>query len=155
MREMVADVTKLRDQNQTLKSQLSQIPKLLLKIKNLEEALNQVSSLPSPSEDMNSLDSLSHSEALKHLKKCRQDLKTSQEIEKRAREQLSKSMTKNIEKEYQCKKIISSCCNIHIEEVDEIIPQLLEAIESDDADLDESQIATFMAQFRRQSASAE
>ncbi|KAF8976957.1 transcriptional regulator swi6 [Entomortierella lignicola] len=57
-----------------------------------------------------------------------------------------------LDKELQCRKVISICCNIPLEKVDEMLTPLTQAVESDGAGLDLSRVAEFMSRVKRQDA---
>ena len=57
---------------------------------------------------------------------------------------------RSLEKELQCRKVISICCNIPLEKVDEMLVPLTLAVESDGASLDLSRVAGFMSKVKQQ-----
>ncbi|KAF9929872.1 transcriptional regulator swi6 [Linnemannia zychae] len=75
-----------------------------------------------------------------------------------AYEQQSKELTnelveikdKSLDKELQCRKVISICCSIPLEKVDEMLVPLTLAVESDGASLDLSRVAGFMSKVKQQ-----
>lgn len=57
---------------------------------------------------------------------------------------------KSLDKELQCRKVISICCSIPLEKVDEMLVPLTLAVESDGASLDLSRVAGFMSKVKQQ-----
>ncbi|KAG0293665.1 transcriptional regulator swi6 [Dissophora globulifera] len=60
----------------------------------------------------------------------------------------------SLDKELQCRKVISICCNIPLEKVDEMLVPLTQAVESDGSNLDLSRVAGFMSKVKQQDAIA-
>ncbi|KAI8388506.1 uncharacterized protein BYT42DRAFT_603008 [Radiomyces spectabilis] len=58
------------------------------------------------------------------------------------------------EREMQCKRLIAICCDLPIEQVDELIEPLTLAIENDPPDLDVNRVIGFMERMKRQSMSS-
>jgi hypothetical protein len=57
---------------------------------------------------------------------------------------------RSLDKELQCRKVISICCSIPLEKVDEMLVPLTLAVESDGASLDLSRVAGFMSKVKQQ-----
>ncbi|KAF9092675.1 transcriptional regulator swi6 [Mortierella sp. AD031] len=57
---------------------------------------------------------------------------------------------RSLDKELQCRKVISICCSIPLEKVDEMLVPLTLAVESDGAGLDLSRVAGFMSKVKQQ-----
>ncbi|KAF9919088.1 transcriptional regulator swi6 [Lobosporangium transversale] len=74
--------------------------------------------------------------------------------EKELAQELESIKDQSLDKELQCRKVISVCCNIPIEKVDEMLVPLTLAVESDGASLDLSRVAGFMSKAKQQDAVA-
>ncbi|KAI1319894.1 hypothetical protein EDD11_002568 [Mortierella claussenii] len=74
--------------------------------------------------------------------------------EKELSQELVEIKGQSLEKELQCRKVISVCCNISLEKVDEMLVPLTLAVESDGASLDLSRVAGFMSKVKQQDAIA-
>lgn len=66
------------------------------------------------------------------------------------RAQVATLRSHSTERELQCKKLIATCCNIQLEQVDELLQPLMQAVESDGRDLDLSRVAGFMTKVKQQ-----
>ncbi|KAF8935511.1 transcriptional regulator swi6 [Dissophora ornata] len=60
----------------------------------------------------------------------------------------------SLDKELQCRKVISICCKIPLDKVDEMLVPLTQAVESDGSNLDLPRVAGFMSKVRQQDAIA-
>ncbi|KAG9327379.1 hypothetical protein KVV02_005955 [Mortierella alpina] len=70
--------------------------------------------------------------------------------EKELSTELTEIKDQSLDKELQCRKVISICCNIPLENVDEMLVPLTQAVESDGASLDLSRVAGFMSKVKQQ-----
>ncbi|KAG0200112.1 transcriptional regulator swi6 [Mortierella sp. GBA30] len=70
--------------------------------------------------------------------------------EKELAKELTEIKDQSLDKELQCRKVISICCNIPLENVDEMLVPLTQAVESDGASLDLSRVAGFMSKVKQQ-----
>lgn len=74
--------------------------------------------------------------------------------EKELAEELTEIKGQSLEKEQQCRKVISICCNIPLDKVDEMLVPLTLTVESDGASLDLPRVAGFMTKVKQQEAVA-
>ncbi|KAF9348236.1 transcriptional regulator swi6 [Mortierella sp. AD094] len=74
--------------------------------------------------------------------------------EKELAQELAVVKDQSLDRELQCRKVISICCNIPLEKVDEMLVPLTLAVESDGASLDLSRVAGFMSKVKKQDAIA-
>ncbi|KAI7829515.1 hypothetical protein BC939DRAFT_420304 [Gamsiella multidivaricata] len=74
--------------------------------------------------------------------------------EKELAQELVEITGQSMDKELQCRKVISVCCNIPLDKVDEMLVPLTLAVESDGASLDLSRVAGFMSKVKQQDAIA-
>ncbi|KAG0020023.1 transcriptional regulator swi6 [Entomortierella chlamydospora] len=74
--------------------------------------------------------------------------------EKELAQEFAVAKDQSLERELQCRKVISICCNIPLEKVDEMLVPLTLAVESDGASLDLSRVAGFMSKVKKQDAVA-
>ncbi|KAF9117195.1 transcriptional regulator swi6 [Mortierella sp. AM989] len=70
--------------------------------------------------------------------------------EKELVQELADVKDQSLDRELQCRKVISICCNIPLEKVDEMLVPLTLAVESDGASLDLSRAAGFMSKVKKQ-----
>ncbi|KAF9968460.1 transcriptional regulator swi6 [Mortierella alpina] len=70
--------------------------------------------------------------------------------EKELSKELTEIKDQSLDKELQCRKVISICCNIPLENVDDMLIPLTQAVESDGASLDLSRVAGFMSKVKQQ-----
>ncbi|KAF9946046.1 transcriptional regulator swi6 [Mortierella alpina] len=70
--------------------------------------------------------------------------------EKELSKELTEIKDQSLDKELQCRKVISICCNIPLENVDDMLMPLTQAVESDGASLDLSRVAGFMSKVKQQ-----
>ncbi|KAI8910344.1 hypothetical protein EDD86DRAFT_205162 [Gorgonomyces haynaldii] len=151
LREMSKQLAKARKQNLVYKEQLSQLPQLLLRINNLEQALAEKMETPSTNLQPLELDAETRSNPhlmMDRLQQMYQQLQTVKASESKLIQELINLKSNNGLQELQCKRIISVCCGVDISQVSEIIQPLLEAIESDEQDVDVGAIASFMTRVR-------
>ena len=57
------------------------------------------------------------------------------------------------EKEMQCKRLIAACCNMSVDEIDEILELLLASVESNPPDLDLPQVIQYVERLRHDETS--
>ncbi|KAK3812155.1 MAG: hypothetical protein J3Q66DRAFT_403994 [Benniella sp.] len=74
--------------------------------------------------------------------------------EKDLTQEMTEIKGQSLEKEQQCRKVISICCNIPLEKVDEMLVPLTLTVESDGASLDLPRVAGFMSKVKQQDAIA-
>ncbi|KAF9174346.1 transcriptional regulator swi6 [Mortierella sp. AD010] len=74
--------------------------------------------------------------------------------EKELAQEFAVAKDQSLGRELQCRKVISICCNIPLEKVDEMLVPLTLAVESDGASLELSRVAGFMGKVKKQDAVA-
>ncbi|KAF9195981.1 transcriptional regulator swi6 [Haplosporangium sp. Z 11] len=77
-------------------------------------------------------------------------IKAYERNEKELTQELVEIKDQSLDKELQCRKVISICCNIPLDKVDEMLVPLTLAVESDGASLDLSRVAGFMSKVKQQ-----
>ncbi|KAG0255899.1 transcriptional regulator swi6 [Mortierella polycephala] len=77
-------------------------------------------------------------------------VKAYEQNEKELAQELVEIKDQSLDKELQCRKVISICCNIPLDNVDEMLVPLTLAVESDGASLDLSRVAGFMSKVKQQ-----
>ncbi|OZJ04070.1 hypothetical protein BZG36_03402 [Bifiguratus adelaidae] len=86
----------------------------------------------------------------KHVRSLQARLSAFMKNEAELRAQITTMRSQSTEREMQCKRLIATCCNIPLEQVDDLIQPLMQAVESDGRDLDLSRVAGFMTKIRGQ-----
>jgi DNA repair exonuclease SbcCD ATPase subunit len=154
LKEMSRELSKVRKQNQTFREQQNNIPQLIQRIHILEASLSQqqnqrqqtnlpVSSVESGVEftaDITAANLMEQIEALTL------QLSEAENRERSIRQELMIVRGNSGSIENKCKKIIAMCCNIQLDLVDEFVQPLLDAMSSDDSELNVEQVAEFMNQ---------
>ena len=177
LREVTRELAETRYHNTYLRDQLSKLPELNLRIKNLESSLKDAvqyqlecgaMSPPmsnSASEFKNSVtndaDAKSEQEvydssskpAENIIKDLKKQLAQKDQMNERLLSELVEIRGLTGQHELQCKRIIAACCNIPIEDVEVLLEPLLEAVESDDVDLDMNLVSGFMSRVQHQDGS--
>ncbi|KAG5462513.1 MAG: hypothetical protein BJ554DRAFT_4819 [Olpidium bornovanus] len=66
------------------------------------------------------------------------------------RSKISLLETSAAERETKCKRLIATCCNLPIDAVDSMLPQLMQAVDADGSDINLSRVAGFMSCVKQQ-----
>ncbi|KAL1922851.1 uncharacterized protein VTP21DRAFT_9227 [Calcarisporiella thermophila] len=67
--------------------------------------------------------------------------------------QVLRLQQQNSERELRCRRLIAACCNVRIEQVDDMLQSLLQAVESDGAELDLGRVTGFMSRMKQRDVS--
>lgn len=152
LREMTRELSRVRRENEIYRHQQTEIPKLTLQVSNLKASLQAEINRPASQMKIKAT-SLSNNKDSKQmmldLERTHQLLAQSRAAEAQLREENFNLKTSSNQYEFQCKRIISACCNVSLEQVDEIIGPLLAAVESDKTALDMGEVATFISRLRK------
>jgi DNA repair exonuclease SbcCD ATPase subunit len=140
--ELSKELTAYRNEIGPLKAENSQIPELKARISSLEKSLKEKNILPTPSSDR----SLILEEELARLKVA---LSQQKAVESRLCQELVSLRASVGRHERSCKNIISVCCNVPLQNVEELIDPLMTALEADGFNLDVGLVSAFLARVRR------
>ncbi|KAI9014814.1 hypothetical protein BC832DRAFT_546543 [Gaertneriomyces semiglobifer] len=165
--EVTRELAEVRKQNNLLRKENAMLPDLIQRIKNLEsclaeemaKAIGRASDKDAPfaahpldgvapaagnATDLASLEA--------ELAALRQSLRAKEAMEASLHSQIIKLRSSTDKSELGCKKIIAACLGVPIENVDDLLTPLLQAIESDGGELDMNALAAFMSSVKRREA---
>lgn len=148
LKDMSRELNKVRKQNEEFRNQQAQIPQLKLRIQGLE------SSLFCQTRDMANIQIQiprikNSDDIMEEVESYRRLLMESDAKEKQLLEELQSLQSNSGEMEQKCKRVISACCSIPLDQVTKFIPFLLEAIESDGPDMQAERVASLLAQIKK------
>jgi uncharacterized membrane protein len=155
LKEMSRELAKVRKQNLTFREQQNNVPQLIQRIHILEAGLSQQQiiqrqqkNVPVASIDLgNSFTAdITTANLMEQIEALRFHLGEAENREKSIRQELVIVRGNSGSIENKCKKIIAMCCNIQLDLVDEFVQPLLDAMSSDDSELNVEQVAEFMNQ---------
>lgn len=146
---MTREITQYRKEIDPLRTENAVIPELKLRVQALEKALSEKQSRNSnfatvpdtPSGDDNS-------QSQEEITRLRLALAHQKAVETHLCQELVTLRGTIGQHELSCKKIISACCNVPLQQVDEILQPLLDALESDDFNLDMRLVTGVMSRIR-------
>lgn len=155
LKDLTKELSKVRKQNQIFKEQQNQVPQLMVRIHNLESELNLLhekeqrnSKIPKIS--MMTTETSDYQNLLQQIETLQELLTDSEKREQHLHQELANINGDSGISALKCKKIISLCCNIPLNQVDDFIQPLLKAMESDEPELlDIEQVADFMNRLKQ------
>jgi hypothetical protein len=152
LKDMSRELAKVRKQNQAYREHQNSIPHLKLRIRNLEDAMGrQLIPAQAYSEFNPDPIDINNAEALLHRLESYHHLLVEADSREQALRHEIITLRGNVgQQELKCKRIIGGCCNIPIEQVDDFVDPLLEAIESDGNEMDLGQAAAFVSRTLQQ-----
>jgi predicted nucleic acid-binding Zn-ribbon protein len=149
---MSKEISGYRKEMGPLQKENAQIPELKAKIQSLEKRLSQkdksqtVAMVPSVESES--------SQSNEEINRLRMALAHQKTVEAHLCQELVNLRNSVGNHELSCKKIISACCNVSLHHVDELLQPLLEALESDDFNLDMRLISGFLSRIRAEGGNA-
>lgn len=178
LRRATADLAESRRTLKQCRAQALQLTEAQQKVKNLEQSLEEETKKarsqkgyssairPQPEGQMEDIDKLfdvvdipgdqvdpsmsAEARAQKHVVMLKARVRAYEQNSKELAQELVDIKDRSLDKELQCRKVISICCNIPLEKVDEMLVPLTLAVESDGASLDLSRVAGFMSKVKQQ-----
>jgi molybdopterin converting factor small subunit len=149
---MSRELTEYRKEIDPLRKENATIPELKSRVhslekKALEHQINisqSFATVPNGSPDTSSMDD--------EVNRLRLALAHQKAVEAHLCQELVSLRSTLGNHELSCKKIISACCNVPLQHVEELLQPLLEALESDDFNLDMTLITNFLAKIRSENA---
>lgn len=160
LRELTRELCNLRKQNIILRQENQQLPDLLHRAQVLEKCLCDELSrkqLESSLYEQNYMHSIamrdqysSPDDMRREIAHLRSQLTTKDQIGRELKEEVVHLKANKSTTEHHCRRIISQCCNIPLEDVDNLLSPLMHAVENDDSLADISEVAGFMSRVKQQ-----
>jgi hypothetical protein len=143
---MSKEIAQYRKDINPLRQENEQIPEMKARISYLEHLVSDKNKFG----NSNAISQLQHESQSNSEEIVRLKLALSQQksIEAHLCEDLRKLRSTATQHEIICKKIISSCSNVPLEQVEELLQPLMNAIDSDSLNLDVNFLSSFMVRLK-------
>jgi regulatory protein SWI6 len=147
LNSMSREITKYRKEIDPLRKKNEKIPELKSRIHALERQLSRKELSQSIATVPNSGES-DQTQSNEEIARLRMALAHQKTVESHLCQELVCLRGSIGSHELSCKKIIAACCNVSLQHIDELLQPLLEALESDDFNLDMRLISGFLSRIR-------
>jgi chromosome segregation ATPase len=148
---MSREITSYRKEIDPLRKENETIPELKSRIHALERQLSRKELAQSVATVPNGMES-DQAQANEEISRLRMALAHQKTVEAHLCQELVNLRGTIGSHELSCKKIIAACCNVPLQHIDELLQPLLEALESDDFNLDMRLISGFLSRIRAEGA---